>query len=90
MIHCVQSKEKYKNNYSKLLMANHKWNSEEKCSRCGIKRQKRERIRRSLPYSVLGKDGCWYDKVTERSFIEWHYTKPNETKGTFERPDCIK
>jgi hypothetical protein len=62
---------------------NHKWENNI-CVRCGIKRELREYRKPGLPYGVLGRDGCWYDKVPFTHGTAWHYGKPYG----FERPNC--
>jgi hypothetical protein len=64
-------------------MSNHKWQNDE-CVRCGLKREKREYKKAGLPYSVLGRDGCWYDKVPYTFGTGYWYGETYK----FERPDC--
>lgn len=61
---------------------NHKW-KDNVCIHCGIKRIRK--YWRQLMAVVNHPPWEAYMPGTD-----WYYTKPNETKGTFKRPDCKK
>lgn len=63
---------------------NHKWQNDV-CLRCGLTREKREYKKAGIPYSVLGRDGCWYDRVPYTFGTAYYYGE----KYKFERPSCI-
>ena len=62
---------------------NHKW-KDDVCVKCGLRRERKEYKKPGMPYAVLGRDGCWYDKVPYTFGIGWHYGK----RFGFERPPC--
>ena len=62
---------------------NHRW-KDNICIHCGIKRERREYKKLVNTYSVLGRDGCFYDRPIYQYGTAWHY---GETK--FKRPECI-
>lgn len=70
---------------------NHRW-KDNVCQKCGLVRDRMEYKKAGLPYSVLGRDGCWYDKVPFTYGTAWYYgikSGENSVMGIgFERPPC--
>jgi hypothetical protein len=62
---------------------NHRWQNDV-CVRCGLRREKRQYTKSGVPYSVLGRDGCFYDRIPYTFGTAYHYGD----KHKFERPEC--
>jgi hypothetical protein len=64
-------------------MSNHKWKNNI-CIKCGISRERKDFKRWQSTGSVLGRDGCWYDKHYYTFGTGWYYGK----EYGFDRPQC--
>lgn len=64
----------------------HKW-KDNICVHCGLERQiKPYKKVVGTPYSVLGTDGVWFDRVNHVYGYGWWYG----TENKFERPECVR
>lgn len=62
---------------------NHRWINN-KCSKCGVERQKKEFKRWQRSETILV-NGVWQDRNIHTYGTAWHYGEQYK----FERPDCV-
>ena len=67
---------------------NHSWGENNKCTKCGIYRDKLECRTLVRTYSKLTRAGIFEDFPVYRYDMKWHYFTEDHQSIGFERPNC--